>query len=117
LDAVAGHIEKTELRAGLRAAMDGAAEVNAYLNATEPWRVMKEDPARGGTILWVAIQAIAAIRVALYPYLPYSSVTIGEMLGTGTEIEGWTAPEVSGGTVLGEIAPLFVKLEDNVLDV
>ena len=116
LDAVAGHIEKAELRAGLRTAMDGAAEVNAYLNATEPWRVMKEDPARGGTILWVAIQAIAAIRVALYPYLPYSSVTIGEMLGTGTEIEGWTAPEVLGGTVLGEIAPLFVKLEDNVLD-
>ena len=116
LDAVAGHIERAELRAGLRAAMDGAAEVNAYLNATEPWKVMKEDPERGGTILWVAIQAIAAIRVALYPYLPHSSVTIGEMLGTGPEIEGWAAPEVLGGTVLGEIAPVFVKLEDNVLD-
>jgi methionyl-tRNA synthetase len=116
LDAVASHIEKAELRAGLRTAMDGAAEVNAYLNATEPWRVMKEDPERGGTIVWVAIQAIAAIRVALYPYLPYSSVTIGEMLGTGLVVEGWTAPEVLGGTVLGEIAPLFVKLEDDVLD-
>jgi methionyl-tRNA synthetase len=116
LDAVAGHIERAELRAGLRAAMDGAAEVNAYLNATEPWKVMKEDPERGGTILWVAIQAIAAIRVALYPFLPHSSVTIGEMLGTGPEIEGWAAPEVLGGTLLGEIAPVFVKLEDNVLD-
>jgi methionyl-tRNA synthetase len=40
---VAGHIEKVELRAGLRAGMDAAAEVNAYLNATEPWRVLKED--------------------------------------------------------------------------
>ena len=116
LDAVAGHIERAELRAGLRAAMDGAAEVNAYLNATEPWKVMKEDPERGGTILWVAIQAIAAIRVALYPFLPHSSVTIGEMLGTGPDIEGWAAPEVLGGTVLGEIAPVFVKLEDHVLD-
>jgi len=56
LDAVADHIEKVELRAGLRTALDAAAEVNAYLNATEPWRVLKEDPVRAGTILWTAIQ-------------------------------------------------------------
>jgi methionyl-tRNA synthetase len=113
---VAGHIEKVELRAGLRAGMDAAAEVNAYLNATEPWRVLKEDPQRGGTILWVAIQAIAAIRVALYPYLPHSATTLGEMLGTGPQIDGWSAPEVIGGTELGRVAPVFIKLDDGVLD-
>jgi methionyl-tRNA synthetase len=116
LDAVAGHIEKVELRAGLRAGMDAAAEVNAYLNATEPWRVLKEDPQRGGTILWVAIQAIAAVRVALYPYLPHSATTLGEMLGTGPQIDGWSAPEVIGGTELGRVAPVFIKLDDGVLD-
>ncbi len=116
LDTVAGHIERVELRAGMRAAMDAAAEVNAYLNATEPWRVLKEDPGRGGTILWVAIQAIAAIRVALYPYLPHSAATIGEMLGTGPEITGWLAPEVTSGTELGDIAPVFTKLDEDALD-
>ena len=116
LESVAGHIEKIELRAGLRTAMDAATEVNAYLNATEPWRVLKEDPTRGGTILWAAIQAIAAIRVALYPYLPHSSVTIGEMLGTGPEVDAWAAPEVPGGNALGSISPLFIKLEDDALD-
>ncbi|HEY7824064.1 MAG TPA: methionine--tRNA ligase, partial [Acidimicrobiia bacterium] len=59
LDEVAGHIERVELRAGLRRAMESAAEVNAYLNATEPWKMLKEDAVRSGTILWVAIQAIA----------------------------------------------------------
>jgi methionyl-tRNA synthetase len=116
LEAVAGHIERVELRAGLRAGMDAAAEVNAYLNATEPWRVLKEDPERGGTILWVSIQAIAAIRVALYPYLPHSAVTIGEMLGTGPQIDAWSAPEVIPDTELGLVAPVFVKLDDDVLD-
>jgi methionyl-tRNA synthetase len=115
-DAVAGHIEKVELRAGLRAAMDAATEVNAYLNATEPWKVVKDDPVRGGTILWTAIQAIAAIRVALYPYLPYSAATIGEMLGIGPDVASWSAPEVAGGTRLGEITPVFVKLDDDALD-
>jgi methionyl-tRNA synthetase len=116
LDDVADHIEKTELRAGLRTAMETAAAVNAYLNATEPWKVLKEDAERGGTILWVAIQAIAAIRVALYPYLPHTTVSIGEMLGTGPDVVSWSAPEIPGGTVLGEIAPLFIKLEENALD-
>ena len=61
LEAVAGHIEAVELRA-LRAAMDAASEVNAYLNSEEPWHVVKEDPERAGTILWTAIQAISGIR-------------------------------------------------------
>ena len=116
LDVVAGHIEKVELRAGLRAAMDAAAEVNGYLNATEPWKALKEAPRRGATILWVAIQAIAAIRVALYPYLPHSAVTIGEMLGTGPQIDSWSAPEVLAGTELGVVEPVFVKLDEDVLD-
>ncbi|HXV71729.1 MAG TPA: methionine--tRNA ligase [Acidimicrobiia bacterium] len=116
LDTVAGHIEKAELRAGLRAGMEAAAEVNAYLNATEPWSVLKEDVERGGTILWTAIQAIAAIRIALYPYLPHSALTIGEMLGTGPDVVSWSPPVVAAGTELGEIAPVFVKLEPDALD-
>ena len=116
LDQVAGHIESVELRAGLRAAMDAAAEVNAYLNATEPWKSVKSDPERAGTVLWVAIQAIAAIRVALYPYLPHSATEIGEMLGTGPEVNMWAAPAVAGGTMLGEVRPVFLKLDEHSLD-
>jgi methionyl-tRNA synthetase len=96
--------------------MDAAGEVNAYLNSTEPWKVLKDDQERGGTILWVAVQAIAAIRVALYPYLPHSATVIGEMLGTGPDVEDWSAPEVLGGTRLGTIAPVFIKLDEHALD-
>jgi methionyl-tRNA synthetase len=116
IDTVANHIEKVELRAGLRAAMDAATDVNAYLNATEPWKVVKEDPVRAGTSLWAAIQAIAAIRVGLYPYLPHSTGPIGEMLGVGPEVPAWSAPEIPGGTVLGEVSPVFVKLEPDALE-
>ena len=116
LEKTAGHIEKVELRAGLRAAMEGAGEVNAYLNATAPWKVVKVDKDRAGTILWTAIQAISALRVALTPYLPFSAETIGEMLGIGPEVEGWSAPEVAGGTPLGEVRPVFTKLEPEVLE-
>ncbi len=115
LDAVAKRIEATELKAGLRAGMEAAGEVNAYLNATEPWKAVKQDPERGGTILWAAIQAIAAIRVALYPYLPFSAAEIGQMLGVGPAVESWAAPHIEGGTQLGDVRPVFTKLEDDSL--
>jgi methionyl-tRNA synthetase len=116
LETAAGHIEAVELRAGLRAAMDAAAEVNAYLNSEEPWKTVKVDPARAATVLWTAIQAISGIRVGLTPYLPFSSAPLGEMLGIGAEVAEWRRPEVPGGTELGAISPLFIKLEPDALD-
>jgi len=116
LQTTAGHIEAIELRAGLRTAMDAASEVNAYLNAEEPWHVLKVDPGRAGTILWTAIQAISGIRVALAPYLPWTTGAVGEMLGLSPEVTAWERIPVAGGSGLGRVAPLFAKLEDDVLD-
>ena len=116
LTAVASHIEAVELRAGLRAAMDAATEVNVYLNANAPWKVVKDDPKRAETILWTAIQAISGIRVALSPYLPFTTPRVGEMLGLSGEVEHWERPAVEAGTALGTVEPLFLKLESDALD-
>jgi methionyl-tRNA synthetase len=112
----AAHIEAVELRAGLKAAMDAAGAVNAYLNAQEPWRVLKEDPVRAATILWTAIQAISGIRVALAPYLPWTTGRLGEMLGLPAEVGSWERPTVAAGTAFGQIETLFTKLEPDTLD-
>jgi methionyl-tRNA synthetase len=116
LTAVASHIEAVELRAGLRAAMDAATEVNVYLNANAPWKVVKDDPKRAETIVWTAIQAISGIRVALSPYLPFTTPRVGEMLGLSGEVEHWERPAVEAGTALGTVEPLFLKLESDALD-
>ncbi len=113
---VGAHIEAVELRAGLRTAMEAAAEVNAYLNSNEPWSTLKTDPRRAATVLWTAIQSISAIRVALSPYLPFSTKEIGEVLGIGAGVAGWAPIEIPEGTELGEIRPLFDKLEADTLE-
>jgi hypothetical protein len=38
------------------------------------------------------------------------------MLGVGPEVPAWSAPEIPGGTVLGEVSPVFVKLEPDALE-
>jgi methionyl-tRNA synthetase len=109
-------IEGVELRGGLRRAMEAAGEVNAYLNAEEPWKVVKVDRDRAATVLWTAVQAIAGLRVAFSPYLPFTSARIGTLLGVGEHIEDWARVEVPAGSTFGEISPLFTKLEPDVFD-
>ncbi len=108
-------IERVELRAGLRRAMEAASEVNAYLNATEPWKLIKTDREAAGRVLVTALNAIAGLRVALSPYLPFTTVTLGEMLGVGP-VSSWARTPIPAGTRFGEIRPLFAKLEGTELD-
>ncbi|MGH8927075.1 MAG: methionine--tRNA ligase [Acidimicrobiia bacterium] len=111
----AGLIEAVELRAGLRIAMEAAGAVNFYLNATEPWKLVKTDPSRAATVLWTALQAIAGLRIAFAPFLPFTTESLGVMIGAGAEIGGWIRPELKAGTELGEISPLYTKLEDDII--
>jgi methionyl-tRNA synthetase len=116
LTSAATAIEGVELKAALRAAMEAAARANAYLNSEEPWKLAASDPGRAGTILWTAIQAISGIRVALSPFLPWTTERLGVMLGIGEELTRWERIEIPGGTMLGEVSTLFNKLEPDALD-
>ena len=108
-------IEQVELRAGLRTAMEGAASVNVYLNATEPWKLVKADRARAGTVLWSALQAMVSLGVAFSPYLPFTTIKLEDMLG-GSLGNGWQTRRLEAGTPLGEISPLFSKIEDDIFE-
>jgi methionyl-tRNA synthetase len=108
LTTTAAHFDQVELRAALRAAMDGAQAANQYLNATEPWKLAKSDPERGRTVLFVALSAINGVKVALSPYLPFSSSVLDELLGHPT---GWARDELLLGTAIPKPVPLFAKVD------
>jgi methionyl-tRNA synthetase len=113
LDEVSDLLYAVKLRAGISRAMAGAQETNVYLNDLAPWTTSKTDMERTGTTLWVALQVIAATAVALSPYLPGTSRTVLAALGSPVEARApqWKAPEVVAGSTLGELAPLFAKVE------
>ena len=108
LDAVTDLIERVELRAALRTGMDAAATVNAYLNATEPWKLARSDPERAQAVLSTALAAVAGVRVVLSPYLPFSTVALDDELGP---VDAWQRREPVPGTPIGKPAPLFAKVD------
>ena len=110
-------LEKVELRAGLRQAMEGAQAVNIYLNAQAPWLSRKEHPQRAETVLHTALSAINGLKTAFAPYLAFSSERLHTMLGQPGSVAdaGWSrSPLVPA--VLEAPRPLFAKLDEDLLD-
>ncbi|MBC8365183.1 MAG: methionine--tRNA ligase [Actinobacteria bacterium] len=108
----ADQIDRVELRAALRTAMEAAAEVNAYLNATEPWKLAGSDPDRARVVLGTALDAVNGVRVAFTPYLPFSSSALEDVLGP---VVGWVRPELSPGRPIDRPTPLFAKVDVEAL--
>jgi methionyl-tRNA synthetase len=110
-------LEHFRFRDAQKVAMNMARIGNKYLADTEPWKVAKEDMARTGTILNIALQIAANLSIAFEPFLPFSSHKLHTMLNmpqTTWEDLGnmHILPE---GHALGEVSLLFEKIEDETI--
>ncbi len=112
-DEAATHFQAAELRAALRTAMTAAQSVNAYLNATEPWKVVKQDLEQGRMMLHTALSAINGVRVLFAPFLPFTCAALDEVLG---ETSGWTRQPLVVGTAIDKPKPLFTKIDLEALE-
>ena len=108
LAATGEQIERVELRNALRSAMDGAQAINAYLNATEPWKLATSDPDRSAVVLATALNAVNGIRIAFSPFLPFSAAVLDAALG---EVDGWQRVPVPPGTPIEKPTPIFTKVD------
>lgn len=90
--------------------------VNRYFHETEPWKVVKNDPARFAEIISATCHVLSAISVFLWPVMPRSAekiaIALGAPLVSGENSVAW----VENGSwervfYLTELSPLFIKYE------
>ena len=91
---------------------------NKYLADTEPWKLIKTDEARTGTILHVALQLAASLVTLLEPFLPTSAAKLGDMLNVekGTWQQAGRPDTLAAGHQIKEAALLFDKIEDATVE-
>lgn len=113
-----GLLAKCHFKDAIKAAMSLAQETNRYLDEKSPWKTIKQNKQSAGSSIYVAISALATLRIALYPFLPFSSQKLHEYLGyTGTvQDSGWNFALPPAGQKLVSPQPLFTKLDDNMID-
>jgi methionyl-tRNA synthetase len=116
LNSVGDLISQCHFKQGIMAAMALAQEANRYLDDKSPWKIIKEDREGAATSLYVALGVISALKTALYPFLPFSSQKLHQMLGFDGDEDGWKLRLPKAGQKLGKIEPLFTKLDEKLVD-
>jgi len=115
---IENRLNQFKFREALIQYMELARIGNKYLADTEPWKLIKKDPERVGTILNVACQIVAKLATFGAPFLPFSSIKIFDMLGT--EAIGWEGAKedvlLEEGHQLREPYLLFEKIEDSIVE-
>jgi methionyl-tRNA synthetase len=67
--------------------MSLAQHGNYYFDQKQPWKLIKSDEEKCGTILNICLNIVNALAVFMTPYLPFSSQKIWRMLGYDNNIE------------------------------
>lgn len=127
LQEITDAILKFEFRAGLKALMDISTKGNQLLQYNEPWKKIKDEPEVVAPVMNLAIQYVAALRLASYCFMPSCSDKISNLLNLEKiEAKGeWIAAldKLSEGELLIEIGHqigkpnhLFTKIDDDAIN-
>ena len=144
-ETVGAHLERHRFKAGIGEVMRVVGEANAYVSRTEPFKLKGEDQReRLGTVLHVLAQGVSDVNILMAPFLPHSANRVHRVLGgTGdlvpmpelrqvTDLDSdypypvitgdyswtprWESTPIVVGTSIPGPAPVFVKLDESVVE-
>ena len=122
MDGVDRSLHNCRFKAAIAQGFSLAQEANRYLDSTVPWKTIKTDRRDAATSLWVCIAVINCLKMALFPFLPFSSQQLHEFLGFDGKVEEeqWdherAVAAVQPGTAMRAPSPLYTKLDPQVAD-
>jgi len=112
---IADAIERFRFREALNHLMNVARLGNKYLADQEPWKIIKENPERVKTQMYVALQIATALSSLSEPFLPFTTDKLRKILNI-KKIDWKTISQTSDlileGHTIGQIELLFEKIED-----
>lgn len=115
--AVGKKIEDFRFREALAEAMNIARAGNKLLTETEPWKLIKSDPAAAARIMKICINFVADAAFSLRPFLPFTSEKIRQALNI--EWCSWhelgKVELIAPGHVIGQLPILFEKITDDIV--
>ncbi|MCD8236498.1 MAG: methionine--tRNA ligase [Prevotellaceae bacterium] len=112
-------LDNFKFRDAQKEAMNLARIGNKYIADEEPWKVVKTDPERVKTIIYISLQLTANLAIAFEPFLPFSSKKLREMINLDSFSwdELGSTEILPAGKQLAKPALLFEKIEDDVIQV
>ena len=113
---ISNSIERYRFREAQGELMNVARLGNKYLADEEPWKMVKTNPERVQTQMYVALQIAAALATLCEPFLPFTSKKLTKILNI--EVNDWNLDFsnwhlINAGHQIGEAQILFAQIEDD----
>jgi methionyl-tRNA synthetase len=128
LQELATYIREFDFRSALRTLMEISTKGNQILQFNEPWKTIKTDPEQVKVVMNLGLQYVAAISVAVRPFMPFTSDRMrtllnlpdieekGELLNLLDRLcEGEVI--IENGHQIGKPTHLFSRITDKEIDV
>lgn len=113
-------LERYRFREAQQELMNMARLGNKYLADEEPWKLIKTDPERVKTVMYIALQIATALAVASEPFLPFTSEKLKRMLQLGAitweNLKTNATELLKAGHLIGTAELLFEKIEDAAIE-
>ena len=126
---ISSSIERYRFREAQGELMNVARLGNKYLADEEPWKMVKTNPERVQTQMYVALQIAAALQILCEPFLPFTSEKLKRILAISTKEDmsvsemakqshlNWqsvseTSELLHPNHKIGEAEILFAQIED-----
>ncbi|MCZ8332467.1 MAG: methionine--tRNA ligase [Flavobacterium sp.] len=112
---ISSSIERYRFREAQGEMMNVARLGNKYLADEEPWKMVKTDPERVKTQMYVALKIASVLATLCEPFLPFTSKKLTKILNIevndwNLEFENWNL--TTAGHKIGEAEILFSQIED-----
>ncbi|MES2862974.1 MAG: methionine--tRNA ligase subunit beta, partial [Bacteroidota bacterium] len=117
---ISSSIERYRFREALGELMNVARLGNKYLADEEPWKMVKENPERVKTQMYVALQIATALSILAKPFLPFTADKLSIILNlhnltehlTGLNWDNISEFSLPAEHEIGHGELLFAKIED-----
>ena len=120
---IGSDIENYKFRAASQSMMNLARMGNKYLADAEPWKVIKTDPERVQTILFIALQIASALAVLSEPFIPKTAAKLKASLNFNSlelqpdwDLLSRESITISTGHALEDSSLLFDKIDDQQIE-
>ena len=112
---ISSSIERYRFREAQGELMNVARLGNKYLADEEPWKMVKTNPERVQTQMYLALQIASVLTTLCEPFLPFTSKKLTKILNIevnnwNLEFENWNLTRA--GHQIGEAQILFAQIED-----
>jgi methionyl-tRNA synthetase len=122
VESIGNSLEKFEFREAIKYLREIAFLGNKYIDEVKIWK-LTPGTTEFNNKLYVSVQVIFSMALAMYPFMPFSSVKILKMLGYDEDfikqVRWDDIPKIKvkiGSKISPDIEPLFTKIPDEVIE-